>query len=148
MSEVLQLPRPLPASGAPSPQHQEPAIAVETLDLLEWPRLAAHVAQFASTATGQCHCQRLPLASSAAASREWLAETAELLGLDGLLEGGLSFQGCHDISTTVPLCAKGGCAGGEAVLPVAPALAPERRVRALTAHHRLRPACRAKLPDL
>ncbi|MFN6133212.1 MAG: endonuclease MutS2 [Synechococcaceae cyanobacterium] len=123
-------------------------MAVETLDLLEWPRLAAHVAQFASTATGQCHCQRLPLASSAAASREWLAETAELLGLDGLLEGGLSFQGCHDISTTVPLCAKGGCAGGEALPAVASTLAPARRLRRQIEEPLLRPVCSALVADL
>ena len=44
MSEVAQLPRPIQASGTTSPQLPEPEIQAETLELLEWPRLAAHVA--------------------------------------------------------------------------------------------------------
>ena len=75
-------------------------IAAEALTLLEWPRLAGHVAGFASTAAGARHCASLPLAASAADSRALLAETTELLGLDGVLEGGLSFRGVADIAST------------------------------------------------
>lgn len=148
MSEVAQLPRPIQASGATSPQLSEPDIQSETLELLDWPRLAAHVAQFASTDAGQRHCQLLPLAPSPAASRERLAETAELLALDGLLEGGLSFLGCHDITTTVLICAKGGCAGGEALLAVAGTLATARRLRRQIEEPLLRPVCSALVADL
>ncbi len=148
MSEVAQLPRPVQASGITSPQLLEPDIQAETLELLEWPRLAAHVAQFASTEAGQRQCLRLPLAPSPAASREQLAETAELLALDGLLEGGLSFQGCRDIGATVLLCAKGGCAGGEALLAVASSLAAGRRLRRQIEEPLLRPVCSALVADL
>ncbi|MFO7629357.1 MAG: endonuclease MutS2, partial [Prochlorococcaceae cyanobacterium] len=82
-------------------------MAAETLALLEWPRLAAHLASFASTEAGARHCQALPLPADVAASELLLAETGELLGLDGVLEGGLSFQGAVDIGATVALCAKG-----------------------------------------
>ena len=44
-------------------------IAAEALTLLEWPRLAGHVAGFASTAAGARHSASLPLAASAAESR-------------------------------------------------------------------------------
>ncbi len=44
------------------------------------------------------------------ASQQLLAQTTELLALDGLIEGGLSFQGVADLSRTVQLCAKGGVA--------------------------------------
>ena len=77
------------------------AIAAETLELLEWPRLAAHLASFASTDAGGRHCRALPLPADLAASQLLLAETTELLGLDGLVEGGLSFLGAVDISPTV-----------------------------------------------
>ncbi len=123
-------------------------IQQEALELLEWPRLAAHLAGFASTSAGQRHCAALPLASTPAASQALLDQTAELLALDGLLEGGLSFQGVADIATTVQLCAKGGVAGGEALLELAATLAAARRLRRQIDDPELRPATSALLDDL
>jgi DNA mismatch repair protein MutS2 len=77
-----------------------------------------------------------------------LAETTELLGLDGVLEGGLSFRGVVDIATTVQLCAKGGMAGGEALLAVATTLAAARRLRRQIEDETLRPVCSALVADL
>ena len=124
------------------------AIAAEALDLLEWPRLAGHVAGFASTAAGERHCAALPLPASCSESRELLAETTELLGLDGVLEGGLSFRGVADIAATVLRCAKGGTAGGEALLDVATTLAAARRLRRQIEAEDLRPVCSALVADL
>ncbi len=124
------------------------AITAETLELLEWPRLAGHVAGFASTAAGERHCAALPLPLSCAESRTLLAETTELLGLDGLLEGGLSFRGVADIATTVARCAKGGSAGGEELLAVAATLAAARRLRRQIEDEPLRPVCSALVADL
>ncbi|MFN9622893.1 MAG: endonuclease MutS2 [Cyanobacteriota bacterium] len=101
----------------------------EALELLEWPRLCAKVATFASTPAGKRHIEALPLGVTVADSLERLGETTELLGLDGLIEGGLSFQGVADLRHTVALCAKGGSAGGEALLEVASTLAAARRLR-------------------
>ncbi len=148
MSQVVQVPQPILAGGSASPQIPEPDIQAETLELLEWPRLAAQLAEFASTEAGQRQCLLLPLATSSAQSREWLAETGELLALDGLLDGGLSFQGCYDIASTVLLCAKGGCAGGEALLAVASSLAAARRLRRQIEEPQLRPVCSALVADL
>jgi len=120
----------------------------EALDLLEWPRLAEQVAGFASTAAGRRHCEGLPLAASAAGSRLLLAETTELLALDGLIEGGLSFAGVADIAATVTLCAKGGCAGGEALLAVAATLAAARRLRRQIDDGDLRPVCTELVAEL
>ncbi len=131
---------------SPSPPlepRREPAIEQETLTLLEWPRLAAHLASFASTAAGGRHCQVLALPTDLATSERLLAETTELLGLDGLVEGGLSFQGAADIATTVTLCAKGGCAGGEELLALAGTLATARRLRRQIDDPELRPVCSA-----
>jgi len=124
------------------------AIAAEALDLLEWPRLAGHVAGFASTAAGERRCAALPLPASCSESRELLAETTELLGLDGVLEGGLSFRGVADIAATVLRCAKGGTAGGEALLDVATTLAAARRLRRQIEAEDLRPVCSALVADL
>jgi len=124
------------------------AIAAEALDLLEWPRLAGHVASFASTAAGERHCLVLPLPPSCAESRDLLSETTELLGLDGVLEGGLSFRGVADIAATVLRCAKGGTAGGEALLDLATTLAAARRLRRQIEAEVLRPVTSALVADL
>ena len=124
------------------------AIAAEALDLLEWPRLAGHVAGFASTAAGERHCAALPLPASCSESRELLAETTELLGLDGVVEGGLSFRGVADIAATMLRCAKGGTAGGEALLDVATTLAAARRLRRQIEAEVLRPVTSALVADL
>ena len=124
------------------------AIAAEALELLEWPRLAGQVASFASTAAGIRRCSQLPLPESCAASRELLAETTELLGLDGLVEGGLSFRGVADIAITVIRCAKGGSAGGEELLALASTLAAARRLRRQLEDEVLRPVCSAVVADL
>ena len=125
-----------------------PAIQQEALELLEWPRLAEQLASFASTAPGRRACLELSLPASLAASRSLLAETTELLGLDGLLEGGLSFQGVADIAPLVALCAKGGTAAGEDLLALAGTLAAARRLRRQIDDAELRPVCSALVADL
>lgn len=83
------------------------AIERETMELLEWPRLAADLAGFASTTAGRALCGQLPLAATREESVRLLGETTELLGLDGLTEGGLSFLGVVDLSDTLRHCGKG-----------------------------------------
>jgi DNA mismatch repair protein MutS2 len=138
---------PVRVEVAPAPP-EDPAIAAETLELLEWPRLAEHLASFASTEAGRRHCRRLPLPDAVAESRRLLAETTELLALDGLLEGGLSFQGVADITATASLCAKGGCAGGEELLELAATLAAARRLRRQIEDPELRPVGSALVAEL
>lgn len=123
-------------------------IQQEALELLEWPRLAEQLASFASTAQGRCACLELALPACLAASRTLLAETTELLGLDGLLEGGLSFQGVADIAALVNLCAKGGTAPGEELLALATTLAAARRLRRQIDDPQLRPVCTALVAEL
>ncbi|WP_416233187.1 endonuclease MutS2 [Cyanobium gracile] len=120
----------------------------ETLELLEWHRLAEHLAGFAGTAAGRRHCAALGLPDHPAESRRLLLETTELLALDGLCEGGLSLQGVGDIATTVALCAKGGCAGGEELLALAATLATARRLRRQIEDPELRPITTALVAEL
>ena len=123
-------------------------IGQETLELLEWPRLADQLASFAGTAAGTRQCRALPLPASLEASQVLLAETTELLALDGLIEGGLSFEGAADIEGLVQLCAKGGTAGGEALLELAGTLAAARRLRRQIDDPQLRPATTALVAEL
>ena len=124
------------------------SIEQEALELLEWPRLSSHVASFTSTAAGRRSCVPLPLANCQADSETLQAETGELLALDGLTEGGLSFQGVADIATTVQLCAKGGTAAGEALLELATTLAAARRLRRQIDGPELRPVTTALVAEL
>ena len=124
------------------------SIEQEALELLEWPRLSSHVASFTSTAAGKRGCVPLPLASCQADSETLQAETTELLALDGLTEGGLSFQGVADIANTVQLCAKGGTAAGEALLELATTLAAARRLRRQIDAPELRPVTTALVAEL
>ncbi|MCP9927313.1 endonuclease MutS2 [Cyanobium sp. CH-040] len=124
------------------------AIEQETLELLEWPRLADQLASFTATAAGRRHCRTLPLPSALEESRTLLAETAELLGLDGLTEGGLSLQGVADIAASVNLCAKGGTASGEDLLQLAATLAAARRLRRQIEDPALRPVTTALVTEL
>ncbi|MEB3331035.1 MAG: endonuclease MutS2 [Synechococcaceae cyanobacterium] len=123
-------------------------MSAEALELLEWPRLAGHLAGFTSTAAGARHCAALPLPDSAGESRALLAETTELLGLDGVLEGGLSFRGVAEIGPSVRRCAKGGSAGGEELLALATTLAAARRLRRQIDDDALRPVCSALVAEL
>jgi DNA mismatch repair protein MutS2 len=120
----------------------------ETLELLEWPRLAEQVAAFASTAAGRSRTLALPLAAALPDSQAWLAETGELLGLDGVLEGGLSFDGVVDIGPVLQRCAKGGIASGESLLELAQTLAAARRLRRQIDDAELRPRTSALVAQL
>ena len=111
----------------------------EALELLEWGRLGEHVASFASTTAGRQRCRDLPLGPNREASQELLAQTTELLALDGITEGGLSFQGVADLSRILQLCAKGGVAGADDLLDVATTLAAARRLRRQIDDPELRP---------
>jgi DNA mismatch repair protein MutS2 len=124
------------------------AIGAETLELLEWPRLAQQLASFASTRAGDRHCSTLVPPLSFGESQRLLAETTELLGLDSLTEGGLSFSGAADIGATVSLCAKGGVAPGEDLLAVATTLAAARRLRRQIEDPEVRPVCSALVAEL
>ena len=124
------------------------AIGAETLELLEWPRLAQQLASFASTRAGARQCSALVPPLDFGESQRRLAETTELLGLDGLTEGGLSFSGAADIAATVSLCAKGGVAPGEDLLAVATTLAAARRLRRQIEDPEVRPVCSALVAEL
>ena len=141
---MSESPREPTALAAPA----QPDVEAEALELLEWWRLAEQVAGFAGTPLGRALCRRLPLAASRAQSQALLAETSELLALDGLTEGGLSLQGIADLSHTLQLCAKGGVAPADDLLDVATTLAAARRLRRQIDDPQLRPVTSALVAEL
>ncbi len=120
----------------------------ETLNLLEWPRLCEHLAGFASTSQGRRECRNLCLPPDLSSSQLRLAETREMGVLDGLIEGGLSFQGVHELEPILLRCSKAGVATGEELLAVAETLAAARRLRRQIDDQELRPVCTDLLQDV
>jgi len=125
-----------------------PDVLQETLELLEWPRLCRHLAQFASTSQGRRRCLDQPLPSDSDQTRLRLGRSIEMGGLDGVVDGGLSFQGVHDLEPVMLRCCKGGTADGEELLAVADTLAAARRLRRQIDDQDLRPLCTALLEDV
>ncbi|OAE24630.1 hypothetical protein AXG93_4080s1100 [Marchantia polymorpha subsp. ruderalis] len=92
--------------------------AEETLDLLEWPRLCAAVAEFAGTASAKELCHALTLPSTREESLALLDETTAALELDNLLAGVLDFGALRTpvIKTGIDRASKGAvCTGMELV---------------------------------
>tara|TARA_Y100001978_G_scaffold158646_1_gene144339 strand:+ start:76 stop:2289 length:2214 start_codon:yes stop_codon:yes gene_type:complete len=71
-----------------------------------------------------------------------------MASLDGLLDGGLSFQGVGDLDVILLRCSKGGVASGEELLAVADTLGAARRLRRQIDDPELRPVCTALLVDV
>ena len=120
----------------------------ETLELLEWPLLCQQLSSFASTLQGRRHCCLGALPDSLPESLILQARTQEIASLDGLLDGGLSFQGVGDLDMTLLRCSKGGVASGEELLTVADTLSAARRLRRQIDDPELRPVCTALLADV
>ena len=120
----------------------------ETLELLEWPLVCQHLSDFASTRMGRDAARQLTLPSSPAGSRQRLAETNEMVVLDDLSEGGLSFRGVADLRPVLLRCGKGGVASGEELLGVAETLAAARRLRRQIDEPDLRPVCTALIETM
>ena len=124
------------------------SILEETLELLEWPRLCQHFSTFASTPQGRQHCLKGQLPADLETTLTLQNRSIELASLDGLLDGGLSFQGVYDLEMVVLRCFKGGTASGEELLSVAYTLAAARRLRRQIDDPDLRPDCSALLENV
>ena len=124
------------------------SILEETLELLEWPRLCQHFSTFASTPQGRQHCLKDQLPADLETTLTYQVRSMELASLDGLLDGGLSFQGVSDLEMVLLRCSKGGTASGEELLSVAHTLAAARRLRRQIDDPDLRPDCSALLENV
>ena len=127
-----------------------PAVSIleETLELLEWPRLCQHFSTFANTSQGRQHCLKGELPADLETTLTYQVRSLELASLDGVIDGGLNFQGVSDLEMVLLRCRKGGTASGEELLSVAHTLAAARRLRRQIDDPDLRPHCSALLENV
>ena len=133
---------------------QKKQIILESLNLLEWPTVCSHLSTFAVTQQGRKRCESFNLPLNISLSQELLCQTLEIGALDITLDGGISFQGIHDLENILLICSKGGVATGEDLLKVAETLRAARKLRKLIFNQLIRPRLSellidvATLPDL
>ncbi len=120
----------------------------ETLELLEWPRICEHLSTFASTSQAKRKSQDLLIPLDINTSRRYLLETVEMSELDQVLDGGLNFEGIHDIESIFMRCFKGGCVSGEELLTISHTLRSARRLRRQIQDPILRPTLSSLLVEL
>ena len=82
-------------------------IILESLDLLEWPIVCSHLSTFAVTQQGRKKCESFDLPLHISLSHELLCQTLEIGSLDISLDGGISFEGVHDLNNILLMCSKG-----------------------------------------
>ena len=120
----------------------------ETLELLEWSELCSQLSTFASTRDGQDGCKKLLLPPDIETSWSLLDQTLEMLKLDEIIEGGLSFQGINSLEDILLRCHKGGIVSGEELLQVSQTLRAARRLRRQIYDQELRPGISSLLKNL
>ncbi len=123
-------------------------IAIESLHLLEWPTLCSHLATFAVTQQGRQRCESFNLPIDLFSTQDLLCQTLEIGSLDLTLDGGISFQGVHDLENIVLRCSKGGVSSGEDLLKVAETLRSARKLRKLIFDQLIRPRLSQLLLDI
>jgi len=129
-------------------------VILESLELLEWPTVCSHLSTFALTQQGRNKCKSFDLPLDISLSQELLSQTLEIGLLDSSREGGISFEGVHDLENILLICSKGGVAVGEDLLKVADTLRAARKLRKLIFDQLIRPRLSdllkdvATLPDL
>ncbi|MGD1851134.1 MAG: endonuclease MutS2, partial [Cyanophyceae cyanobacterium] len=106
-----------------------PTIQAETLTLLEWSRLCAQVASFASTPLGRIAAERLVIADSVAGSEALLVQTKEVYEFEQTEPQGLNFRGIGPIDGALERAERQGVLSGEELLMIAQTLAALRNLR-------------------
>ncbi len=120
-SVVIPPVRRLQSEAGPSP------IELETLELLEWPRLCQQVASFAATKLGSLAALNLTLPRTRRGSERLLAQTLEVYDLEA--RASLSFEGIQDVGDAIERASLGGLLSGDELLGLATTLAGARNLR-------------------
>jgi DNA mismatch repair protein MutS2 len=101
----------------------------KTLELLEWPRLAAHLSTFTQTKLGSLVAQRLVPPDALAESLHLLQQTQEVVELESHVNGSLSFDGIQDIGPSLARVSLQGILNGFELLHIATTLSAARQLR-------------------
>ena len=111
----------------------------ESLKLLEWPEICSQLSTFSSTKEGRALCLHPVAPTTIKESTNLLSETMEMITLDEILEGGVSFKGIHDLRKIISICTKGGVVSGEELLKISETLRNIRRLRKQLVDQDVRP---------
>ena len=136
---------PLPSSLI---ANQAESIQIETLELLEWPRLCQHLATFTATKLGAIVARQLPIPGDRRTSEALLAQTREAWELERSATGGLNFGGIADIGSALDRATRGGVLAGEELLEVATTLSGARNLRRAINQREDLPALAALVEEL
>ncbi|WP_370567726.1 endonuclease MutS2 [Limnothrix sp. FACHB-881] len=136
---------PLPSSLI---ANQAESIQIETLELLEWPRLCQHLATFTATKLGAIVARQLPIPGDRRTSEALLAQTREAWELERSATGGLNFGGIADIGSALDRVTRGGVLAGEELLEVATTLSGARNLRRAIDQREDLPALAALVEEL
>lgn len=136
---------PLPSSLI---ANQAESIQIETLELLEWPRLCQHLATFTATKLGAIVARQLPIPGDRRTSEALLAQTREAWELERSATGGLNFGGIADIGSALDRATRGGVLAGEELLEVATTLSGARNLRRAIDQREDLPALTALVEEL
>ncbi|MBD2636822.1 endonuclease MutS2 [Limnothrix sp. FACHB-881] len=121
---------------------------IETLELLEWPRLCQHLATFTATKLGAIVARQLPIPGDRRTSEALLAQTREAWELERSATGGLNFGGIADIGSALDRVTRGGVLAGEELLEVATTLSGARNLRRAIDQREDLPALAALVEEL
>nr|WP_204154155.1 endonuclease MutS2 [Leptolyngbya sp. CCY15150] len=123
-------------------------IQLDTLDLLEWPRLCQHLATFTATKLGAVAARQIRIPTALSESMILLAQTQDMAELEQTLSSRLSFDGIQDIGDALERSALLGVLGGTELLAIATTLSGVRNLRRVIDAHAAVPTLKTLVTDL
>ncbi|TVQ16655.1 MAG: endonuclease MutS2 [Leptolyngbya sp. DLM2.Bin15] len=121
---------------------------LDTLDLLEWPRLCQHLATFTATKLGAVAARQIRIPTALSESMILLAQTQDMAELEQTLSSRLSFDGIQDIGDALERSALLGVLGGTELLAIATTLSGVRNLRRVIDAHAAVPTLKTLVTDL
>ncbi|MCR8539519.1 MAG: endonuclease MutS2 [Prochlorococcus marinus CUG1439] len=111
----------------------------ESISLLEWDTLKAHLSSFASTEMGKRAILSFKIPSEYEVAKRLLNETIEITELENNLDKSISFSGVFDISRNIEICSKGGVILSSDLLEIAKTIAAARKLKKIFLDFEKRP---------
>lgn len=124
------------------------SIQLDTLNLLEWPRLCHQLSTFTATKLGAIAARQLVIPATPADSRMLLTQTQEMTELEQSLPTGLSFDGISDIGESLERAERQGVLLGTELLAIATTLSGVRQLRRVIDNHDTVPTLKTLVAEL
>jgi len=128
--------------------YAETALEDESISLLEWDTLKAHLSSFASTEMGKKAILNFEIPSEYDISQRLLKETIEITELETNFDKSISFSDVFDISRNIQICSKGGVIFSTDLLEIAKTIAAARNLKTILLDFEQRPFISSLTKDL